>query len=196
MYLKKITLAFTFFMSVVSLAQTNHTISTSGMSWSPSELTVEIGDTVTFINTGGNHNVNGTQSTFPNNPESFGNSVSSGWTFQHIFSSGGEYNFQCDPHANGGMTGKIIVQNELFAQNLNNENFLSLFPNPFQNSLNIQNCEGGQVFFYSIVGKLEINQTILSSNYILNTEELPAGVYLYKVIKPNNETFSGKLVKK
>ena len=90
MCIKNFTLVFSLLFSLFSLAQTNDTISTSGMSFSPSELTIEIGDTVTFINTGGSHNVNGTQATFPNNPESFGNSVGTGWTYQHIFSIVGE----------------------------------------------------------------------------------------------------------
>ena len=110
MYIKNIILVFSLLFSLISSAQTNHTISTSGMSFSPSELTIEIGDTVTFINTAGSHNVNGTIGTFPNNPESFGNSVGSGWTYQHIFSIVGQYDFQCDLHASM-MNGKITVQN-------------------------------------------------------------------------------------
>ena len=92
------------------LGQTNHTVSTAGMSFSPSSLTVNANDTVTFICTSGTHNVNGTQATFPNNPESFGNSLGSGWTYQHVFTIAGTYNYQCDPHAAGGMVGSIVVQ--------------------------------------------------------------------------------------
>jgi plastocyanin len=91
-------------------AQINHTVSTAGMSFSPSSLTINANDTVTFICTSGTHNVNGTQATFPNNPESFGNSLGSGWTFQHIFTIAGTYDYHCDPHAGGGMVGSIIVQ--------------------------------------------------------------------------------------
>ena len=75
-----------------------------------SSLTISLGDTVEFINTGGFHNVNATLSTFPNNPQGFGNSVSSSnWSFQHIFTIAGTYNYQCDPHVGMGMTGTIIV---------------------------------------------------------------------------------------
>ena len=35
----------------------------------PSTLTISLGDTVEFTNTGGFHNVNATLSTFPNNPQ-------------------------------------------------------------------------------------------------------------------------------
>lgn len=88
----------------------NHIVETVGSTgFSPSVLNIVVGDTVTFVNTGGNHNVNGTTQTFPSNPESFGNSVGSGWTFQHVFQTTGTYNYQCDPHAGMGMTGSIIV---------------------------------------------------------------------------------------
>ena len=87
----------------------NHIINTVGTSFSPSFIQISIGDTVTFINTGGIHNVNGNQSTFPLNPESFGNSVGSGWTYTHVFTLSGFYTYQCDPHVSMGMTGQISV---------------------------------------------------------------------------------------
>ena len=87
----------------------NHIVETLGTTFSPNSLNIVAGDTVTFINTGGTHNVNGTTATFPSNPESFGIAVSSGWTFQHVFQTPGTYDYQCDPHAGMGMTGSITV---------------------------------------------------------------------------------------
>ncbi|MBT5858564.1 MAG: hypothetical protein HOH88_01720, partial [Flavobacteriales bacterium] len=75
-------LLFTFFTSFSQV----QTINTAGMTFSPDSLTINVGDTVNWVNTGGFHNVNATLSTFPLNPEGFGNSVSSGWTFTHVFS--------------------------------------------------------------------------------------------------------------
>ena len=92
----------------LSLDATNHTVNTVGMSFSPSSLTINVGDTVTWHNTGGSHNINATQATFPNNPMGFGNTVGAGWTFQYIFTVAGTYNYQCDPHV-PGMSGMIIV---------------------------------------------------------------------------------------
>ena len=195
MCIKNFTLVFSLLFSLFSLAQTNDTISTSGMSFSPSELTIEIGDTVTFINTGGSHNVNGTQATFPNNPESFGNSVGNGWTYQYIFSIVGEYDFQCDLHASM-MNGKITVQNTTSAQNLDSGAHSTIFPNPFQNELAIQGCNGGEFFLYSVVGRLELNQQITNDSYTLSTNELPSGIYLYQITMANKETVSGKIIKK
>lgn len=85
------------------------TVFTSGITFVPSVLNVNLGDVVVFVNTGGNHNVNGTQVTFPANPASFGNAVGTGWTYDFQFNTPGTYSYQCDPHAGMGMNGTIIV---------------------------------------------------------------------------------------
>lgn len=91
-------------------AQNSHVVNTAGMTFSPDSLTINVGDTVTWINTGGFHNINATLVTFANNPEGFGNGVASDpWSFQWIFTIAGTYDYQCDPHAGIGMTGIIIA---------------------------------------------------------------------------------------
>ncbi len=87
-----------------------HIVNVSNYKFTPNELQIEIGDTIEWQNTQGNHNVNGNKTTFPSNPESFGNSVGSGWTFHHVFNTAGKYDYQCDPHVAGGMIGKIEVK--------------------------------------------------------------------------------------
>ena len=78
--------------------------------FTPDSLNINIGDTVTWNNIVGFHNVNGTLGTFPNNPEGFGNAPSSSsWTFSHIFNIPGSYDYHCDPHAGMGMVGFITV---------------------------------------------------------------------------------------
>ena len=97
-------------MTVNVSAGMKHVITVADYKFTPSELTISIGDTVEWQNTLGHHNVNGTIVTFPSNPESFGNSVGMGWTYQHVFNTVGKYDYRCDPHYLGGMTGKIEVQ--------------------------------------------------------------------------------------
>ena len=93
--------------------QTSYTVNTGGSAdiYTPNSLTINIGDTVVWNNIGGFHNVNGTLSTYPSNPEGFGNgsSSSTAWTYSHVFTLPGTYNYQCDPHAMMGMTGVITV---------------------------------------------------------------------------------------
>lgn len=97
------------FLLVFATAQ-DYIIQTVGATaFDPNELTIFVGETVEWQNTGGFHNVNGTQAAYPDNPESFGNDVGSGWTFQFTFNMPGIYNYHCDPHQNNGMTGTITV---------------------------------------------------------------------------------------
>jgi len=96
--------------SLQAHSQVSHLVTASNYTFNPSELTIAAGDTVIWQNTSGTHNVDGNQETFPSNPESFGNDVGSGWTYKHVFDKSGTYNYQCDPHANLGMTGKVIVE--------------------------------------------------------------------------------------
>lgn len=95
-------------LSVCAMA-TVHNVTVGSNFFNPSSLTIDQGDTVVWTNTGGSHNVNGTTTTFPSNPDSFGNSVGTGWTYQFKFTVPGTYNYQCDPHA-PGMSGTITVQ--------------------------------------------------------------------------------------
>ena len=107
---KRIYLFISALMTSCLLFATNHTVNTQGMSFSPNNLTVNVGDSVTFVNTAGSHNVNGTLATYANNPEGFENptGVSTGWTYQKVFTIPGFYNYQCDPHL-PGMVGTIVV---------------------------------------------------------------------------------------
>ena len=92
-------------------AQTSYTINVGGASntFVPAILTINVGDTVIWNNTGGLHNVNSTLATYPNNPEGFGNGVASApWSFQWVFTMAGTYDYQCDPHI-PGMVGVVIA---------------------------------------------------------------------------------------
>ena len=108
---KKLSIIFCAIIASFTVFAANHVVNTQGMAFAPSSLTINVGDSVTFNNTGGNHNVNGTLSTFPSNPQGFGNGSPSNniWSYTYIFTNAGTYNYQCDPHASMGMTGVITV---------------------------------------------------------------------------------------
>ena len=94
------------------IAQVSHTVNTQGMTFVPQSITIATGDNVTFINTGGFHNVNGSLASFPANPQGFANTggiVGPGVMLSNfVFGIAGTYNYQCDPHI-PGMVGTIIV---------------------------------------------------------------------------------------
>ena len=74
----------------------------------PCELTINVGDTVTFVNNElPPHNV-----IFADHDElSHGDlAFTAGESFDVTFEQAGDYDFQCDPHAGAGMKGVIHVQ--------------------------------------------------------------------------------------
>ena len=98
-------------LSPLLMHATTHEVLVSNNKYTPQDLIIEMGDTVKWINTEGFHNVNGTQATYPDNPESFGNgSAASGdWTYSYPFTMAGTYDYQCDPHVSFGMVGTVTV---------------------------------------------------------------------------------------
>ena len=105
-------------LPVTLLAQTSHFVNAGMLYFNPNELNINTGDTVHWINDGGNHNVNFDINTLTglsfNNPESFVSTPTTSTNiYTYIFTVSGIYNYDCSVygHASGGMTGKIIVNN-------------------------------------------------------------------------------------
>ena len=90
------------------------TVGVTSNVFTPKDITINVGETVEWENTQGRHNVNGTQSTYPSNPESFGNggAALAPWTYRHTFTIPGVYNYQCDPHVGFNMVGTVTVMGE------------------------------------------------------------------------------------
>ena len=90
------------------------TIMVGDFFFTPADITINVGETVQWINTSGTHNVNGSQMAYPANPESFGsgNPASGNWTYEFTFDTPGFYRYRCDVHP-GMMTGTITVEDEV-----------------------------------------------------------------------------------
>ena len=128
--MKKFLLIILFCLPTVIIAQTSHTVNTGMFYYSPSVLNINLGDTVFWINEGGNHNVDFVTSSLTglsfNNPESFVSiPTSSIEIYSHVFTISGTYYYDCSVygHAASGMTGSIIVNsiNSINEQSNNRE---------------------------------------------------------------------------
>ncbi len=92
------------------------TIAIANFKFNPKEVVVAIGETVRWVNAEAiGHNVNGTQATYPNNPESFtsGAPAPGLWQYDYIPLTAGLYDYRCDPHFSSGMVGTVSVYDPL-----------------------------------------------------------------------------------
>ena len=105
----------------MSFSQTNHIVNAGGFYFNPSDLVINQGDTVKWINDGGLHDVNGEMNSITNepfnNPETFSSdpmSQAGEIIYTHVFNSVGFYNYDCSvgDHAASGMVGTVIVSEE------------------------------------------------------------------------------------
>lgn len=96
--------------SAICMVEPDHYVDVKNFEFTPKDITINVGETVRWSNKGGQHNVNGTKTKFPSNPESFSNgpTSSSAWTYDFTFNIQGFYNYQCDAHP-GDMRGTITV---------------------------------------------------------------------------------------
>ena len=93
-------------LAPLAASAAEHTVETNGMVFDPAVLTIQVGDTVTWINAdNGLHNVVADDASFTSGPPS-----TDSWQFSHTFSTGGSYGYSCETHAAQGMTGTIIVE--------------------------------------------------------------------------------------
>jgi plastocyanin len=125
-------------------AQTTHIINTGGFYYNPSSLSINVGDSVIWINEGGNHDVNGDISSLTsqpyNNPVTFDSpatNIVGAIIFGYKFTVSGTYNYDCSVygHASQGMVGVIIVDTILSIKQ--KTNFINIYPNPTNENITI-----------------------------------------------------------
>lgn len=94
--------------SITCTVEADYLIEVTSNGFTPTDITIEIGETVRWTNMDGNNNINGEISIFPDNPVSFGNGDPStdSWSYDFTFDVPGYYAFQSDPT---GITGSVTV---------------------------------------------------------------------------------------
>jgi plastocyanin len=84
-----------------------HIVQLNGTTFTPSQLTINAGDTVTWRNMGGFHNVVADDGSFRS-----GNATSALFSFSRVFDTVGDFRYFCDVHGSAGglgMAGRISV---------------------------------------------------------------------------------------
>ena len=173
-------------------AQTTHIVETVGPTFSPADLTIEVGDTVEWRNTGqGFHNVVADDGSFTN-----GDPSSSNWTFQVQFDEVGDNPYFCSAHgaAGGiGMSGVVHVNSttgvdddsKLFDFRLEQN-----YPNPFNPtttiSFSVPQTSNVKLTIYDILGNEIshlVDETKTAGNYNVDwtANNIASGIYMLQL---------------
>ena len=119
----------TIFLVCNLCAQNSHTINAGNFYYTPQLLTINLGDTVHWINDGGLHNVNFDVNSISgasfNNPVSFASTPTNDVKiYSYVFTLAGSYDYDCSvgSHAANGMVGSIIVNSPSSFENLSVSN--------------------------------------------------------------------------
>lgn len=94
-----------FFLAAPAVRAADQTVNVAGTSFSPGNVTIQVGDTVTWVNNNqGFHNVAADDGSFRSGDPA------DEWTFSHTFTAAGTFGYHCEPHQSFGMTGTVTVE--------------------------------------------------------------------------------------
>lgn len=184
--MKKLLLSSFLFASTLIFAQTKHTVVVQNFNFTPANLIITQGDTVVFDNILGFHSVDGSQSTYPLNPESFSNSnASAPWTFMHVFNIAGDYDYRCGVHTTS-MFGTITV-NTSTSVNETTTLVSNSYPNPTTGIIYLsKNKTYTQVEILNNIGEVVLTNNFPQGN--IDVTNLATGTYFMRLYTKEGST--------
>lgn len=196
-----LTSVFLFCISFNSFTQTTHTINIIGFSFSPDNVTIEIGDTV-FFNGNSDHPIlevsMDTWDTNDDIPLNGGFSFPSGID-KIKFTEPGTYYYICENHVSSGMKGKINVS-ATTSNNTIYTNDISIYPNPLKGNyltlvLPKLNADFLKVNVYDLTGKAKIKEILkYTEEAIIDCSGLVSGIYIVQ-FEANKTNYTTRFIK-
>ncbi len=188
----------TLFVSSWSFGQSVFNVAVTNFEFTPSALTIEVGDTVRWTNVSGTHNVDGTIASYPSNPVGFANPAdgSGTWVFDVVFTVPGTYQYECGVHG-PNMPGSITVNSTTDISEIESDGVL-IYPNPTKTSFTIEHKKGIEsIEIFNLNGKRVLQLTGNSLKTItIDSNALDAGVYTYAIVCSESDSMSyGKIIK-
>ncbi len=191
---------------VPGISQTLHVVIASvGMTFTPADLTINVGDTVRWENQGGGfHNVVADDGSFTNGPAS-----TFAWTYVRVFTSVGNFRYYCAIHGAPGGVGMSGIIRVISSTGINDnavqpDRFLveQNYPNPFNPTTTIRYTlsQSGLVTVkvFNILGEelatlANGKESVGSHEIQFNVASLPSGIYFYRV-QDGNVTQTKKML--
>jgi plastocyanin len=190
MYMKKSLILISALMISIGVFATNYTVSTSGNTYSPAELTVKVGDQITIKASSFHPLRQVEESTWTAGGST---EMSGGWgttTSNYTFTAStvGVIYFICTAHVQLGMKGRIIVETATDVADVKAEgNRLNVFPDPAvsQTSFSFNPERNGMLTarIYNMTGQVDkeiYHENARSAEPVkvqFSVAELPSGIY-------------------
>jgi plastocyanin len=198
--------AFLVVASTGAWAATTHVIKfggSLGLTYSPSSLSVVVGDTIQWQGDFSTHPLSST--TIPDGAQTWHNG--SGTVFNYVVNTPGTYNYHCDVHFSLGMVGSFDatvtgVDNQRVSSSPMTYRLYQNYPDPFNPSTKIQfsivNRQLTTLKVFDLIGNevaTLVNETRDPGTYTVefNGSSLASGVYLYQ-LKSGNFVDTKKLL--
>lgn len=208
----KALLTLTAFLPFACIAQTTWDVEVGGSLldpnnlpyYDPMELVIDVGDIVRWTNISGSHNVFGQLSTFPDNPEGFGNNanpVSAPWVWSHTFTIPGVYDYECTGSFQGQFHsttqfGTITVVDPSSVKEESPWGGVKLYPVPANETLNVSTGTSDPLRMELIApdGR-SVHKSAGTGLMTLDLSGLPDGLYLLRLSDAKGRLFSRPFVK-
>ncbi|MGD1008486.1 MAG: T9SS type A sorting domain-containing protein [Ignavibacteriaceae bacterium] len=195
---------FLFALTNIIYAQSTHIIQVADFAFTPSNLTIAIGDTVKWVWVSGMHTTTSDSTT---GVDSWNAPITQTQpSFSLVLKYPGLHTYYCIYHVSLGMTGKITVGGptpvKQVSQQPNNFILEQNYPNPFNPTTEIKYSIANTGFVilevYDVVGNkigTLINQMQSPGKYsaVFSAGNLPSGIYFYQ-LKVGNLTETKKML--
>ena len=164
-----------------------------GLSSTDQQISIEVGDTVTWTWVGGFHNLRSTKG-FETFDYGFRSSV--GFQFSHTFNNVGSTDFTFDQHAS--MYGTVIATQSFSSADQDSILRFDVYPNPVNSFVNISSnltTKPTTIETYDMLGRLKISKSQEALEFTtLDVSNLSPGMYFVN-IRSGNQQQSKKIIK-
>jgi len=181
---KQLLLLATIFMNAATSFAVTYTIHVGSMAFTPSAITVNPGDVVTWVWDNGTHTT--TSSRVPAGAATWDKPITSADpTYSYIPSVLGTYNYQCTFHFTLGMIGTIYVVNPTISvASVVTDPIFKIFPNPASEIIHLQLSQSlipASVSLTDITGRQVMSRNNVTISADFNLQSIPNGSYIISV---------------